>query len=231
MVRAMTIDSADHISRARTIYVLWYTAFSAVCIACGLAARVLLSPGAGFDPEMALPLLSTELLPPLLVGLVLAGLFAATMSTADSQILSCSAALTQDLFPRWRGTYWVAKAGTLIVTLIVLGIALGGTATVFSLVVLAWSALASALGPLLIVRAFDWPVDSRTAIGMILGGLACMLFWRFGLELWYSIYDVLPGMAGGFVCYLLLKPATQPEISPVRARPSPHPRSEKTDPL
>jgi sodium/proline symporter len=226
MVRAMAIDSADHIHRARTIYVLYYTAFSAVCIGCGLAARVLLSPGAGFDPEMALPLLSTGILPPILVGLLLAGLFAATMSTADSQILSCSAALTQDLFPRWSGSYWVAKAGTLFVTLVVLGIALGGSATVFSLVVLAWSALASALGPLLVVRAFDWPVDARTGLGMILAGLACMLFWRFGLDLSYSIYEVLPGMAGGFVCYLLLRLATRPEVVPGQVRSVSRARSD-----
>ena len=48
------------------------------------------------------------------------------------------------LFPRWRDSYWIAKAGTLAVTLLVLIIALAGSASVFALVVLAWSALASA---------------------------------------------------------------------------------------
>ena len=211
MVRAMAIDSPDHIGRARTIYIIWYAAFSAVCITCGLAARLLLVPGQGFDPELALPLLSADLLPPILIGFVLAGLFAATMSTADSQILSCSAALTQDLFPRWRGSYWIAKAGTVAVTAVVTAIALSGPATVFSLVVLAWSALASGLGPLLIVRAFGWPVDARTALGMMLGGLACMLIWRFGLDLSSSVYEVLPGMAGGFICYALLKSGIRTE--------------------
>ncbi|HSF16996.1 MAG TPA: sodium/proline symporter [Vicinamibacteria bacterium] len=202
MVRAMTIDHPGNISVARRVYVVWYALFSAVCIIVGLTARVLLDPSSAADPELALPLLATDLFPPLLVGMVLAGLFAATMSTADSQILSCSAAWTQDLFPRWRESYWHAKAGTLLTTMLVLGIALSGSAGVFALVVPAWSALASALGPLLVVQALRRPIGVGTALGMISTGLLCMLAWRYGLGLSDSIYDVLPGMAGGALFYL-----------------------------
>ena len=209
MVRAMAIDHPENIPVARRVYVVWYGLFSAVCITVGLTARVLLEPSEALDPELALPLLATDLLPPVLVGLVLAGLFAATMSTADSQILSCAAAWTQDLFPRWRESYWHTKAATLLTTMLVLGIALSGSAGVFALVVPAWSALASALGPLLIVRALRRPVSARTALGMIVTGLVCMLVWRYGLGLSDSIYDVLPGMAGSFLFYLLRRERSQ----------------------
>ena len=206
MVRAMVIDDADHLVKARRVYFLWYVMFSAACIAVGLTARVLLVSRLDFDAELALPALSVELLPSVLVGLILAGLFSATMSTADSQILSCSAAVTQDMFPRWRNSYWIAKAGTLGVAALVLGIALAGSANVFSLVVLAWSALAAALGPLMVVRAFRWPVDTRTGLSMILAGLASMLFWRYGLGLSASIFEGLPGMLAGFLIYYVLRP-------------------------
>ncbi len=43
---------------------------------------------------------------------------------------------------------------------------------------------------------------------MIAGGAACMLGWRYGLELSDSVYEVLPGMAGGFLFYLVLKPSS-----------------------
>ena len=109
--------------------------FSAAAIAVGLASLVLLSSpaelDAEFDAELTLPLLSSELLPPVLVAFVLAGLFASTMSTADSQILSCSAALTQDLFPKWRQSYTMAKVGTVLMTAIVLLIAVAGSGNVF----------------------------------------------------------------------------------------------------
>ena len=68
---------------------------------------------------------------------MLAGLFAATMSTADSKILSCSAALTQDLFPELAKSYGFAKIATLVVTAIVLVIALIDNDSVFSLITFA----------------------------------------------------------------------------------------------
>nr|MDJ0572945.1 sodium/proline symporter [Pleurocapsa sp. MO_192.B19] len=91
LVRAMAVDAANNIGKARDIKTTCgiITAFTAIFI--GLAARTLL-PELN-DPELALLNLSQELLPGILVGVMLAGLFAATISTADSQILSCSAGL------------------------------------------------------------------------------------------------------------------------------------------
>ncbi|NER99514.1 MAG: sodium/proline symporter, partial [Symploca sp. SIO1B1] len=146
-VRAMAIDSPDNLILARNFKILCglLTSFSAIGV--GLCARVQLPElMASGDPELALPYLSLELLPVVLVGLMLAGLFSATISTADSQILSCSAALTQDLLPATANSYRMAKIGTLTVTTIVLAIALIGSNNVFSLVTFSWSALASSLG-------------------------------------------------------------------------------------
>jgi sodium/proline symporter len=146
--------------------------------------------------------MATQLLPGVLVGLVLAGLFAATMSTADSQLLACSAALTQDLFPGMANNYRLVKLATLVMTGVVLMIALRG-GTVFQLVVLSWSALASGLGPLLILRVFNRPLTPRVALLMMGTGIGMVLFWRYQLGLSGAIYDVLPGMAAGFAVYVL----------------------------
>ena len=43
-----------------------------------------------------------DTLPALGVGMILASIFAATMSTADSQVLACTAAITDDIKPEWR---------------------------------------------------------------------------------------------------------------------------------
>ncbi|MGK7894314.1 MAG: sodium/proline symporter, partial [Xenococcus sp. (in: cyanobacteria)] len=99
LVRAMAIDSADNIGFARDVKTIFGLVNSTAAILIGLSARVLLPSLSNSDPELALLYLSLDLLPGILVGLMLAGLFAATISTADSQILSCSAALTQDVFP------------------------------------------------------------------------------------------------------------------------------------
>ena len=95
----MSLDSSDSMRRARCWYYLWFTAFYCMATGVGLLSRVYLVDTAAFDAELALPTMALELLPPVLVGLILAGVFAATMSTADSLVLSCSAALTHDLLP------------------------------------------------------------------------------------------------------------------------------------
>jgi sodium/proline symporter len=200
MVRAMAIDSAENVATARRVYVVWNMLFSISAVGVGLTARLLLAETTGFDPEIAMPALSMQLLHPVLVGLVLAGLFAATMSTADSQVLSCSAALTQDLLPRPRAGQNYNKLGTVVVTAIILMLALKGS-SVFALVVLAWSGLAASLGPLLVIRCLGRRVTSATAIAMMLGGLFAVLAWKYGFGYGVGLNEALPGMLAGFAVY------------------------------
>jgi sodium/proline symporter len=201
VVRAMALDSANNMGKARDIKAITsiITAFSAILI--GLAARVL-TPGLN-DPELALLNLSQDLLPAALVGVMLAGLFAATMSTADSQILSCSTALTQDLFPDLANSFKAAKIGTLIITAMILIIALVNNDSVFSLITFSWSVLASGLGVLLILRCFELSVSTPLAIAIMLAGVAGSLIWKIGLNLSDAVYEVFPGMATGLLVYLL----------------------------
>ena len=201
VVRAMALDSADNMGKARDIRTICgiITAFAAIFI--GLAGRILLP--ALDDPELALLDLSQSLLPGVLVGVMLAGLFAATISTADSQILSCSAALTQDLFPGLAKSYRYAKIGTLVVTAIVLAIALVNNDSVFGLITFAWSILASGLGVLLILRCYEKPVSTELAIAIMLVGIAVSMIWKLGLGYSGAVYEVFPGMAAGFLVYLI----------------------------
>ena len=203
MVRAMAIDSAQNIAFARNIKIIagLITSFSAIAI--GLTARIIL-PGLS-DTELALPELALELLPTIFVGLMLAGLFSATMSTADSQILSCSAALTQDVFPQFAKSYKLAKLGTLSVTAIVLAIALTDNNNVFALVIFSWSVLASALGPLLIVRVWQRPVNTPVALLMMGGGIASVVVWNLNFKTVTGISEVFPGMLAGILVYLVGK--------------------------
>ena len=208
MVRAMAIRDPEEIKKARTIYFVWYWAFSAGCILVALTCRALLeiSIGENFDQELALPQLALQLLPGILVGVVLAGLFSGTMSTADSQVLSCSASIAHDIFPSKRSDhYLLSKIATVGVTLLAVGIALYGSRNVFALVTLAWSLLASSLGPLLVVRVLNQPVSPIWGTAMMIGGAVSALVWRYGLEFSDAVFDVLPGMLCGFLIFGLSK--------------------------
>lgn len=211
MVRFMAIDSVKSFKKARRYYFGWYIAFTVMAILVGLSARVLIPDTASFDAELALPQLADDLLPDVLVGLILAALFAATMSTADSQVLSCSSALTQDFTKqshdkekgedfKEKHNYLLAKFGTFLVTVVALVIALYGSKSVFQLVTVSWSALASAFAPLLFILAVKRPFTQIQGLFVMTVGLVAMFVWRH-LGLSAEAYEVMPGIVFGLAAY------------------------------
>lgn len=195
MVRFMALDNERNMARARAWYYSYFTIFYLLATGVGMLSRIYLPDLANLDPELALPLMAVELLPPVLVGLILAGIFAATMSTADSLVLSSSAAFTHDLAPQRLETTLMLKLATAIAVAIALGLALSENRSVFSLVILAWSTLAAAFAPLLTLYALRRRVSEATAIAMLVLGVSIALFWRFGLGWHESVYEGLPGIA------------------------------------
>ena len=214
--RVMALRSPDDIDRTRAYYFGWFVPFSLLALLVGLEARVLLSSlleaSSKMGPEHALPLLSVELLPAGLVGLMLAGIFSATMSTADSQVLSCTAAITQDLFPRLRGNYRMAKYATLSTAVLALLIALYATQGVFELVLMAWSVLGATLAPLVILRSFNRRLSERLSLTMMGSGLLTVVLWRH-LGLGSVVYEILPGIVVPFLIYWLATALRRPEVN------------------
>ena len=194
----MTLTESDSMKRARVWYYLWFSAFYLLSTCVGLMSRIYLADIGSFDAELALPTMALELLPPVLVGLILAGIFAATISTADSLILSCSAALTHDLIPRKIEHPLILKLATVAITAIALGLALANNQSVFSLVIMAWSGLASAFAPLLIVLCLGWKPGQSLSLSAVISGLAVALLWR--LMGWHElVYEGLPGILSGLL--------------------------------
>ncbi len=203
MIRFMTVDNPESMNKTKVYYYSWYIAFYAVTIGAGLTARLILPESSSFDAELALPLMSQQMLPEILIGVVLAGIFSATMSTADSQILSCSAAFTRDILPKEKVTLFITKLTTAAVTIVALMIALFGSSNVFELVLIAWSVLSAGFGPLMLMYALGKKVSEMTGILMIVHGVGVTLLWR-ELGLGGTMYEVAPGMIVGFLTYFIL---------------------------
>lgn len=202
-IRTMAIQSPKLIKKARRIYFLWLVPFSIAVIFTALYARILIPNTTEFDPELALPTLAMNLLPDLFVGLMLAALFAATISTADSQILVCSAALTQDILPKHRNNRGLTKLATVISTGFILIFALYGPESVFEIVVMTWSVLGASLGPLIILRTFRMPVKTSIATMMMVFSVATVMIWKFILGYSDYVYDILPGFFISFIIYAI----------------------------
>lgn len=204
MIRIMTMDNSSHIGRFRIYYYSWYCAFYLITIGVGLVSRILLPEVSGFDAELALPILSSNLLPGILIGVIMAGIFAATVSTADSQILSCSASFSRDILPKETNSIWVTKGATILVALGAMFIALYGSQNVFNLVLITWSILSAAFAPIIILFALGKRINEQTLILMIIFSVTVTLGWReFGLGKY--IYEIAPGITSSFVVYYIAR--------------------------
>ena len=207
MVRFMALSGDDRLTRTRCWYYTWFTLFYAMATGVGLLSRVLIADPGDFDAELALPRLARELLHPVGLGLILAGVFAATLSTADSLVLACSAALARDL----RGgagheePLLRYKLSTVLVVLAALAWALSGSGSVFAIVIFSWSGLAAALGPLLVLRAWGLPVTFRNGALAAVLGVATAVAWRLA-GLHSGVYEGLPGILAGVLAGWLARP-------------------------
>ena len=220
MIRFMAIDDESNVNRARLYYYLWFIGFYCLANAVALISRVLLPETSSFDPELALPTIAQELLHPVAVGLVLAGIFAATMSTADSLILSCAGSLSEDIAgtsarseqPR----VWIPKLATIAVTLFAVWLALTDERTVFDLVISAWSVLAASFGPLLVILALGQRPGEQLSIVMMVSGIGAVYAWG-QIEVLSAYYDGMAGICVGFLVFGIGKLLGQsPSASAIR---------------
>lgn len=196
VIRFMSIDKPENINRMRFWYYGWFTFFYGATIIVGLLARLVIDVGA-FDKETALPMMASELLHPTMVGLILAALFAATMSTADSLVLSCSAAVTRDFVLKDNHTAKGAKIATAVVLFLATIIALTGTESVFQMVLDAWGLLGAAFVPLIVALAIGYRVPQAVAIATVVVGIGTVLLIKTAGGLGALIYA--EGIAGPYI--------------------------------
>ena len=182
--RFMALEKSDSIRFARTIALSWAAVIYTGMVILGWSARVLMPELA--DGESALLLLSAELLPAALGGVIVGGVLAAIMSTSDSQLLVAGSAASHDL----RGGNFSLRIDRLVIVLIGIAavlLALLFPATIFDRVLFAWQGLGNAFGPLLIVILIAGSVKPGFRLAAMLTG--------FGLTVAFSQAANAPGDA------------------------------------
>jgi sodium/proline symporter len=203
LLRFMAIRKSSKIAESRRIAIIWcfISLFAAVSI--GLIGRaylpaLLTTPGTA---ETIFIHLSVNFFPPLLAGLVISGILAASMSSSDSYMLIASSAVANDLF---KGLFkkdaaeflvmWVARITMLLVTVFGIFIALSGNESIFRIVSYAWAGLGAAFGPLVLFSLFWKRTTLQGAVaGMLTGGIM-VLVWK----------ELISKLGGGFAVYELL---------------------------
>lgn len=195
LIRYMAIKKPSDVKQARTIAILWAIPGITGAFLIGLVALNYFGPDyfTHIDVEQAMPLLAQELLPAIVAGLFISGAVAAMMSTADSQLLVSTSAITEDFIHQYLGKEMTSKKLVTLsrITIIILGlfayiIALISEIqgkNIFGVVSYAWSGLGSAFGPALVLTLW-WQKTTRNGI------IAGLLTGFFTTIIWANV-DVL----------------------------------------
>lgn len=208
IIRAMAIQKPEDTKKFIFTNYILETIFVVISIMVGLSTRVILKDASSFDAELSLFLSAMQMLPGVLVGFILAGAFSSTLSTADSQILSCSASLMRDFPEPPNESLIMAKVGTVGIALLATIIALFGGGTIFSLVIFAFSGLGASIGSVLVLRLFNCSISEWGAIAVALTGGGTVVVWRL-LELRDYIHESFPGFVMAFLVYLIIRGLTK----------------------
>jgi Na+/proline symporter len=202
-VRYLTIKNPEQTKKAGVYYTSYIAVFYLLAFIIGLCARAIIPVAALADKEFGLIMLASQLLPEFLIGVVLAGIFASIISTADSLVLVSSSSVVKDLFPKTQ-QYKYAKIFTIISCLLIYGIFIFGGKSVFSLLVMGYSATASVFFPLVILRLLNKKLDQKVAIFLMMIAVLIVAIWR-SLGYYKIINECAIAIPIVFVVYALLR--------------------------
>jgi sodium/proline symporter len=171
LVRFMALRDVKALRQARMLTIAWYLlVFLGMCF-LGLVGHVLFP--VVDDPERIFFVLTENLFPPVLAGILIAAVLSAIMSTADSQLLVAASVIAHDLgLGRGSKSHALLVSRLAIAGLVIFAvlIALLLPEKIFSRVLFAWIALGSAFGPLVFARLAHWPVTpAATLLSVSLG--------------------------------------------------------------
>lgn len=222
LLRFMAIRHEKELTASRRIATVWVLISLAVAVFIGLVGRALF-PAAlatASDAENVFILLSTSLLPPILAGLVMAGILAATISSSDSYLLIAASAFSkniyQGLFHRKatdRQVLLVSRLTLLAVTAVAIVIALDENSVIFTIVSFAWAGFGATFGPLMLMSLFWKRINRAGAIAGMIGGGVMVFVWNLLVRplggVW-DIYELLPAFLFSCLCIVVTSLLTAP---------------------
>lgn len=212
LLRFMAINEVEKLDLSRRVASIWVVVAMGVAVAIGIVGRSLSASGlvstltnANTETiiiQIANVISEHGLLMACVAGLVLSGILASTMSTADSQLLAASSSVSENILQealnmnlnidqRIRAARWT------VVAIAILGmvIARDPASSVFKIVSFAWAGFGASFGPLVLASLFWKRATYRGALaGMVTGG-ATVFIWKFliaPLGGVFGIYELLP---------------------------------------
>lgn len=221
LARYISIDDPKQLRWTAVVGTIWNVVMGWGAVFIGLAGRVYF-PETGMlpagDTENLYPVLAQQHLHPVIFGVVVASIFAAIMSTADSQLLVAASAVVRDVYDRiiHKGREIPQKTLVLysrlvVLILVILALAFGLVARdlVFWLVLFAWAGLGAAIGPTSILALY-WKGTTKAGVfaGLITGTIVTVI-WYYVPDLKNNLYELIPAFALSLLATWLVSLYTQ----------------------
>ena len=204
LLRFMAIRSEGELTRSRRIATVWVVISLAVAVFIGIVGRALYPTTltTASDAENIFIVLSSNLLPPLLAGFVMAGILAATISSSDSYLLIAASALAKNIY---QGIYRrnasekqvmrMSRITLLVIALVAMVIAADENSVIFTIVSFAWAGFGAVFGPLMLMSLFWKRINRAGAVAGMLSGGVTVFVWKLLVRplggVW-NIYELLP---------------------------------------
>ncbi len=233
LLRFMAIEEPKKLDTSRRVATTWVVISMAVAVLIGIVGNAMISAGtieelAADDSQriiikIAELISSYGILPAIVGGVILAGIMAATMSTADSQLLAASSSVSQDIIRDTLGLKLSDKASmiiarcTVVVVAVIAMIWARNEGVVFTIVSFAWAGFGAAFGPVVLLALF-WKRSNRwgAIAGMLTGGVMVFV-WKYAFRPLggiLDIYELLPAFILAILADVIVSLATaKPEAS------------------
>ena len=216
LVRFMSIEKPSMVKKSATMAIIWVViTLGCACLIAYfgrmLIAEELLTDG---SQKMVFIVFARQLFPTFLAGILMAAIIAASMSTADSQLLVASSSFTSDIYKpiirkeaSEKEILWVGRIVVVIVAIIAFFIANSkgaGAQAIMNLVENAWAGFGSSFGPVILLSLFWRRFTYKGAIAGVLGGAIVDVLWYNLLSASTGIYELFPGFIAGFICAVVV---------------------------
>lgn len=222
LLRFMAIENPEKIKLSRRVATIWVVISMAVSIFIGVAGNAMFKSGvidSLDDPERIIIKVATLIsehgvIAAFVAGVILAGILAATMSTADSQLLAASSSVSQNIVKEVLVKDLSGKMSMIIARITLVGIALVGViiaanpdSSVFGIVSFAWAGFGAAFGPVMLAALFWKRSNMYGALAGMIGGGVMVFVWKFLIRplggLW-DIYELLPAFVVSLVLIVVV---------------------------
>ena len=228
LLRFMAIEDENKLKLSRRVATIWVVISLSVAVFIGIVGLSMTKAGAievleGSASETIIVkiahLLSTHgIFVAIVAGIILAGILAATMSTADSQLLAAASSISQNIVTEVFGIKMtkeksmnVARITVVIISVIAVILASNPNSSVFEIVSFAWAGFGATFGPVVLCALF-WKRANKYGImsGMVAGGI--MIFvWKYGISKLggiFTIYELLPAFIVALLVIIIVSYAT-----------------------